>query len=328
MLSIEKRPNSFDEVVGQDIVVKLLKAIVKKPESSPRSLMLCGPFGCGKTTLARIFAKELNKGFYDGDIENSPFYFEFDSSVVGNVQTIRDLRDYFTWSGDGYRVFLFDEIQLARNEAQSALLKVIEEVSDKCFFIFCTTNPEKILPTILSRSLLLQLSLISEEDLMIRLNEVVGQLGVEVSSEIKEMIVQRSNGHGRNLMMLLDNCLLLGEEEFKDYVKSSISLFRNLFAYMLKKDYNNFKTVLDNLLEFSLIDLKADYEKFLLLLIRGCIDEGSADARVKAIVPTVRPVLWRFINSCRQDVVLGGFNSTVSFMSSMNLLYSMFGGAR
>jgi len=163
---------------------------------------------------------------------------------------------------------------------------------------------------------------------MIRLNEVVGQLGVEVSSEIKEMIVQRSNGHGRNLMMLLDNCLLLGEEEFKDYVKSSISLFRNLFAYMLKKDYNNFKTVLDNLLEFSLIDLKADYEKFLLLLIRGCIDEGSADARVKAIVPTVRPVLWRFINSCRQDVVLGGFNSTVSFMSSMNLLYSMFGGAR
>ena len=178
IITQEFRPQTFKEVAGQDLVKELLKAIVKKPESSPKTLILQGEYGTGKTTCARILARALNcqNRTKDGDacghcdfcksnIENTIFYEEFDSAMIGNVSDIKDLKDTFYFDKSiGYKVIVLDEAQLMTQQAQSALLKVLEESISGIFFVLCTTHIDKILPTIRSRSLKLRFDLIKEEE--------------------------------------------------------------------------------------------------------------------------------------------------------------------
>ena len=164
-------------------------------------------------------------------------------------------------------------MQLSSKQAQSALLKVIEEVDDNCFFIFATTDPQDLLPTIISRSLVVPLNLISNEALMERLNVVLGELNVEVSEDIKRLIVEKSHGHGRNMMMLLDNYLLLGEEHFKDFLRSSVDTFVDMLVSMFTRDLGKFKQCIEDLQTFSLSDLNADYNLCVNNILKGCVDD-------------------------------------------------------
>lgn len=324
MLSIEKRPKTWDEVVGQDSAVKLLKSVIKNAKDAPRCIILQGPFGTGKTTLGRIFASALNSGLFTGPVDASPFYSEFDSSAVGNVATIRELRDSFHWSGEGYRVFLFDEMQLSSRQAQSALLKVIEEVEDNCFFLFATTDPQDLLPTIISRSLVVPLKLISDEALMKRLNVVIGELGVQVSEDTKRLIVEKSHGHGRNMMMLLDNYLLLGEEHFKDFLKSSIDIFVDLFISIFSRDLDKFRSCMELLQTFGLADLNADYNSCVLDIIKGCVGAEISHPAVARLIPTCKQHFVQVIRTFREYIVINCFTDTTSFMSGMYYLYGCF----
>ena len=176
MITQEARPNRFEEVAGQELVKDLLRAIVKNPQSAPKSLILQGEYGTGKTTCARILARALNcpyssKGdacgeceFCNTNIENTIYYEEFDSALIGNVSDIKDLRDTFYFDKAlGYKVIVLDEAQLMTPQAQSALLKVLEESITNIFFVLCTTHIDKILPTIRSRSLKLRFDLIKSK---------------------------------------------------------------------------------------------------------------------------------------------------------------------
>lgn len=326
MLSIEKRPKTWNEVVGQDSAVRLLKAVVNNAANAPRCIILQGPFGTGKTTLGRIFAGALNKDLFSGPVDASPFYSEFDSSAVGNVGTIRELRDSFHWSGNGYRVFLFDEMQLSSKQAQSALLKVIEEVDDNCFFMFATTDPQDLLPTIISRSLVVPLNLISNEALMERLNVVIGELGVEVSEDIKKLIVEKSHGHGRNMMMLLDNYLLLGEEHFKDFLKSSVDTFVDMLVSMFTKDLNSFKQSIEALQTFSLSDLNADYNLCVNNILKGCVGDTVDYESVMRVIPTAKSNFVKLSKILRDSVIINCFSDPTSFMSGMYYLYGLIAG--
>ena len=271
MLSQELRPSTFEEMAGQDENKKILKAVIKSPEKAPKCLIFAGAFGSGKTTSARILARALNNiKDKDYDLLSSQFYYEFDSTVIGNVETIRNLRDQFLVSyGDYYRVIVFDETHMVSNAAQNALLKVLEEATGKVFFIMCTTEPNKLLPTIRSRSLELEFSTVPKEEIVKNLTTVSEQRSINLPDEIKLIIADRSAGHMRNAHMLLDKYLLLGEEDFKDSVRSSITLYCKYLVACYMNDKDNVLKYINELMNIPKDDLQSDWNTVLTESMRG-----------------------------------------------------------
>ena len=282
ILTQEFRPQRFSEVAGQDLVKNLLQAIVKNPDKAPKALILQGEYGTGKTTCARILAKALNckNKTKDGDacgecefcksnIENTIYYEEFDSAMIGNVSDIKDLKETFYFDKSlGYKVVVLDEAQLMTSQAQSALLKVLEESLTGIFFVLCTTHIDKILPTIRSRSLKLRFDLVKEEDIKLNLDNIVRIKNIDISDTTLNLIVDRCQGHLRDAHMLLDEYLLLGEEQFKKLVQSSKDLYYALIYYSLKKDLDTIKKIILKLQSFPIYVLKNDYEQIVLDIIK------------------------------------------------------------
>lgn len=143
-LAVKYRPKTFEDVVEQD-AIKIILQNQLETNTFKQSYLFCGPSGDGKTTLARIFANEINKG------QGSPI--EIDAASNNGVDNIRELsQEAKTQAIDcEYKTFICDEAHNFTNNAWEAMLKLIEEPPAKTIFIFCTTNPEKIPKTILSR---------------------------------------------------------------------------------------------------------------------------------------------------------------------------------
>lgn len=271
MLSQELRPNTWSEVAGQKENVKILKAIVRDPENAPKCLIFQGAFGSGKTTCARIMARELNKiKDPNFDLLSSPFYYEYDSTVVGNVDTIRQLRDEFVVSyGDYWRVIVLDEVHAVSTAAQTALLKMLEEAQGRNIFIMCTTHIHKVLPTIRSRSLELHFECVPEEEIIKNLTRVSEERKISLSDDIKLLIADRSAGHMRNAHMLLDKYVLLGEQDFKDSIKSSITLYCDFFIAVYNNDTDNVLKNINDLMNIPKDDLQSDFNMVMTESMRG-----------------------------------------------------------
>jgi len=142
-LTEKYRPQSFDEVVGQEKAVGILKGFVKDADR-PSSYLFAGPSGTGKTTCARIFAKEL--GAQPHDIA------EVDAADMRGIDTIREMKQWAMAKPFGKaKVCIFDEAHMFTREAQNALLKLLEDPPKHTYFIICTTDPQKLIQTVKSR---------------------------------------------------------------------------------------------------------------------------------------------------------------------------------
>lgn len=213
------------------------------------------------TTSSRIVGRELN-GIKDEDYDllNSPFYYEFDSTVVGNVEKIRELRDIFTVEyGDYWRVVTLDEVHTVSSQAQAAMLKMFEETKGKTIYILATTDPQKLLPTIRSRALEINFNDVPVEAIVENLTRVSDERGLNLSDEIKLLIADRSGGHMRNAHMLLDKYLLLGEEDFRDSIKSSITLFCDYLIAVYNNDKDTILNTINELLGIPKDNLQSDW---------------------------------------------------------------------
>lgn len=386
------------------------------------------------TTASRIVGRELNNIKDDNyDLLNSPFYYEFDSTVVGNVEEIKKLRDIFTVSfGDYWRIVVLDEcvhydtrihvmdengntflekigklvskkpkgwkalsvddrgnfsykpilnffnngkkdfykvdidgvedsvvctdnhrffdinfnevylrdlvvgdivstlcggilgygviksitpykdshvsaydIEVADNHnyitsggvilhnchtvsatAQAAMLKMFEETKGKTIYILATTDPQKLLPTIRSRALEINFNDVPVEAIVDNLTKVSEDRGLNLSEEIKLLIADRSGGHMRNAHMLLDKYILLGEEDFKDSIKSSVTLFCDYLIATYKNDKDSVLSNINDLLSIPKDNLQSDWSIVMTESLRSFCGFDCRHKDIKRLVYT------------------------------------------
>ena len=165
-LAVKYRPRTFDEVCEQSSVRKILQHQIET-NTVKNAYLFCGSAGCGKTTIGRIFANEINHG------QGEPI--EIDSASNNSVDDVRQIiQQAKTQSLDSeYRVWLLDEAHAFSNNAWQAFLKLLEEPPKHSIFIFCTTNPEKIPNTILSRVQRYDFKKLSQKAIVNRLKYII-----------------------------------------------------------------------------------------------------------------------------------------------------------
>lgn len=240
------------------------------------------------TTSSRIVGRELNNIKDENyDLLNSPFYYEFDSTIVGNVEEIRKLRDVFTVSyGDYWRVVVLDEVHTVSSSAQAAMLKMFEETKGRTIYILATTDPQKLLPTIRSRALEINFNDVPVEAIIDNLTKVSEEKNLNLSEDIKLLIADRSGGHMRNAHMLLDKYILLGEEDFKDSIKSSITLFCDYLIATYKNDKDTVLSTINDLLSIPKDNLQSDWSIVMTESLRSFCGFDCRHADIKRLVDT------------------------------------------
>ena len=214
------RPQTFEEVAGQEHIVRTLKNALATGKIA-HAYLFAGPRGTGKTTMAKLFAKALNCeegiGHQCNQCKNCvaimegshPDVLELDAASNNGVDEIRELIDkvkYGTILGR-YKVYIIDEVHMLSTGAFNALLKTLEEPPEHVIFILATTEPHKILPTILSRCQRYDFNKVSEYDIKERLKAVLLNEGVDYVEEAIELIVNLADGGMRDALSILEKVL-------------------------------------------------------------------------------------------------------------------------
>ena len=198
------RPISLATVVGQDsVTVPLAEAI--KTGTFSHAYIFTGPRGCGKTSVARIFAHEVNGFKYE--LEDSyPDIIEIDGASNTGIDDIRELREkaMIAPTEGKYKVYIIDEVHMLSKNAFNGLLKIIEEPPEHVIFILATTNLEKVPITITSRSQIFHFNLADKETMISHLKNIVEKEKLGVEDEALKVIVERGGGSFRDSISLLD----------------------------------------------------------------------------------------------------------------------------
>jgi DNA polymerase-3 subunit gamma/tau len=204
--SLKYRPNLFEKVIGQEHITKTLKNSIAD-QKIPSAILFCGPRGVGKTSCARIFAREINKFTLNDDISFN--IFELDAASNNKVEDIRDLIDKVRippQSGN-YKVYIIDEVHMLSKSAENAFLKTLEEPPPYIVFILATTEKNKILPTILSRCQIYDFNRVNENEITNNLQQICENENVEYDIEALKIISGKSDGSIRDSLTILDRLI-------------------------------------------------------------------------------------------------------------------------
>ena len=253
------RPSNFDEVVGQTHIIQTLKNAIIQNRIA-HAYLFCGPRGTGKTSIAKIFAKTLNctnsQDAPCGICENCkmaangshPDIIEIDAASNNGVDEVRNLIDkvkYAPMQGK-YKIYIIDEVHMMTSGAFNALLKTIEEPPAHVIFIFATTEPNKVLPTIISRCQRFDFNKVSVNDIKYRLSVVCKNEGIEIDQDGLTLIAQLADGGMRDALSILDQCVAYCTSHIdvndirKIYGVITSEDIGQLFSSVYKKDVDSF----------------------------------------------------------------------------------------
>jgi DNA polymerase-3 subunit gamma/tau len=225
-LSRKYRPQTFQSIVGQEPIVTTLKNAIKLDQIAP-AYLFCGCRGTGKTTLARVFAKGLN---CHSLLENqepcnscpscleimqgrSLDVHEIDGASNRGIDDIRQINDTIGYStaGGKYKTYIIDEVHMLTKEAFNALLKTLEEPPSNVKFFFATTEPHKVLPTIMSRCQRFELKRLTSDQIVTKLQSISTDLKLSVEHAALELIAHVAEGGLRDAESIFDQLLCYKE---------------------------------------------------------------------------------------------------------------------
>ncbi len=220
------RPETFDRILGQEHIVKILKNQIKT-KTTGHAYLFCGTRGTGKTSTARILAKGMNCLAEDRQrpcgvcancisIKDGTFMdvIEIDAASNNGVDNIRELRESVKYppAAGRCKVYIIDEVHMLSTGAFNALLKTLEEPPENIMFILATTEVQKLPATILSRCLRLDFKRVPEKTLKQGMRDICGQLEIKISDAALGLIASNADGSVRDALSLLDQCISSGEK--------------------------------------------------------------------------------------------------------------------
>ena len=234
-LAVKYRPKTFSDVVEQSATITILEQQLASGNIK-NAYLFCGGAGTGKTTCARIFANEINKG------AGSPV--ELDAASNNSVDDVRVIiQQSKTAALDSeYKVFIMDEVHALSSQAWQAMLKVLEEPPTKSIFIMCTTDPQKIPKTILSRVQRFDFQRISQQAIFDRLclivRKEVGGTNITIE-EALYYIAKQAQGGMRDALTMLDKCLAYSDELTIENVTKALGIANYTVMTNLLNQYDN-----------------------------------------------------------------------------------------
>jgi DNA polymerase-3 subunit gamma/tau len=246
------RPATWEQVVGQDSITETLHNAISKNQLA-HSYLFCGPRGVGKTTCARIFAKEINRSNELAEDEDFSFnIFELDAASNNSVDDIRYLNDQVRIPPQigKYKVYIIDEVHMLSKAAFNAFLKTLEEPPKHAIFILATTEKHKIIPTILSRCQIYDFNRIGVDEIVKHLQEIAQKENISFEEEALHVVGQKADGALRDALSIFDQL-----SSFTNRNLTYDAVLKNLHVL----DYDYFFKVTDSLYQ-------ADYAAALLIL--------------------------------------------------------------
>src|SRR5690625_3232334 len=265
------RPKTFEDIVSQEHVSSTLKNAIRNDRLS-HAYMFCGPRGVGKTTMARVLAREVNQvaDSVDGEeLGRTLNIVEMDAASNRKIDDVRALKEVIRVPPQNgrYKIFIIDEVHMLTKEAFNALLKTLEEPPPHAIFIFATTEPHKVLPTILSRVQRFDFKRITVEEIVSRLEVICMEEGITIDRESIYTISKRADGALRDALSLMDQAIAFcGLNITYDELIRALNVIGNdeLFEYsdvISKRDPQGGLILLDRLLKDGV-----DIQEFLVAL--------------------------------------------------------------
>ncbi|WP_154890062.1 DNA polymerase III subunit gamma/tau [Longibaculum muris] len=267
------RPQRFEDVAGQEHIITTLRHAVEENKIA-HAYLFCGPRGTGKTTIAKLLAKAIN---CTGDIKpcdecenckeitlgSHPDVIEIDAASNNGVDEVRSLIEkvkYAPTQGK-YKVYIIDEVHMMSTGAFNALLKTLEEPPAHVVFILATTEPHKILPTIISRCQRFDFTKLSMLDIVNRMKKVITEEHYQCDDEALEMIAKLADGGMRDALSILEQCLAFNDQHLTiqdvNQIYGIVSLENKIdfIKILLSKDMKKSLSMLEEM-KMNGIDIK------------------------------------------------------------------------
>ena len=250
------RPTSFEDVVGQSSVTSTLKNAIQSNQLA-QSYLFCGPRGVGKTTCARIFAKEINKFSSESPIDDFSYnIFELDAASNNSVDDIRNLTDQVRVPPQigKYKVYIIDEVHMLSQAAFNAFLKTLEEPPSHAKFILATTEKHKIIPTILSRCQIFDFKRVNNDDIVKNLKFVAENESISADDDALYLIAEKSDGALRDSLSLFDRLVSFSDNNltYKDVADHlnvlDYQYFFKITSHLLSNDISSIMLTFDEVI--------------------------------------------------------------------------------